>query len=197
MPTTQRPEARQPDKRCERKEERPRALAFRRNVWRCRATVAAEHVPISPMATTFADRFREQARRHGVAVAGGRGTSARIPRMPRHVDASPRQLECFNVLFLLPSHERPLRILEFVKASDEPAHDQHLYLKAQIFYRLLGATDRHPKNFSVHLLPGGRFRLAPLFDVMSTQPNVDAGQVRRNQFKLAMAVGKQSPLRRR
>jgi serine/threonine-protein kinase HipA len=83
-----------------------------------------------------------------------------------------------------------VRVLELLKASDEPAQDQRLFLKAQIFYWLLGATDGHAKNFSVHLLPGGRFRLAPLYDVMSTQPNVDAGQIRRTQFKLAMAVGK-------
>jgi serine/threonine-protein kinase HipA len=83
-----------------------------------------------------------------------------------------------------------VRVLELLKASDEPAYDQRLFLKAQIFYWLLGATDGHAKNFSVHLLPGGRFRLAPLYDVMSTQPNVDAGQIRRNQSRLAMAVGK-------
>jgi serine/threonine-protein kinase HipA len=38
-------------------------------------------------------------------------------------------------------------------------------------------------------LPGGRFRLAPLYDVMSAQPYVDAGQIRTSQYKLAMAVG--------
>ena len=37
---------------------------------------------------------------------------------------------------------------------------------------------------------GGRFRLTPIYDVMSAQPNTDAGQIRRNKMKLAMAVGK-------
>jgi len=82
------------------------------------------------------------------------------------------------------------RILELLKASDDPAADQRVFLKAQIFFWLLGATDGHAKNFSLHLLPGGRFRLAPLYDIMTTQPCVDAGQLRHNQFKLAMAVGK-------
>lgn len=82
------------------------------------------------------------------------------------------------------------RLLELLKASDDPAADQRVFLKAQIFFWLLGATDGHAKNFSLHLLPGGRFRLAPLYDIMSTQPCVDAGQLRHNQFKLAMAVGK-------
>ncbi len=79
--------------------------------------------------------------------------------------------------------------LDLLKASDEPANDQRIFLKAQIFFWLIGATDGHAKNFSLFLLPGGRFRLAPLYDIMSTQPNVDAGQIRHNQFKLAMAVG--------
>jgi serine/threonine-protein kinase HipA len=54
---------------------------------------------------------------------------------------------------------------------------------------LLGATDGHAKNFSIFLLPGARFRLTSLYDVMSAQPNVDAGEIRHNRMKLAMAVG--------
>lgn len=81
------------------------------------------------------------------------------------------------------------QLLELLKASDDPAADQRMLLEAQIFFWLLGATDGHAKNFSLHLLPGGRFRLAPLYDILSTQPGVDAGQLRHNQFKLAMAVG--------
>jgi serine/threonine-protein kinase HipA len=81
------------------------------------------------------------------------------------------------------------QILDLLKASDEPEADQTMFLKAQIVFWLLGATDGHAKNFSIFLLPGGRFRLTPLYDVMSTQPNVDAGEIRHNAMKLAMAVG--------
>jgi len=81
-------------------------------------------------------------------------------------------------------------ILELVKASDKPAEDQITILKAQIVFWLLGATDGHAKNFSIFLHPGGGFELAPLYDVMSAQPNLDARQIRRNQMKLAMSVGK-------
>jgi serine/threonine-protein kinase HipA len=54
---------------------------------------------------------------------------------------------------------------------------------------LLGATDGHAKNFSIRLAPGGRFRLTPLYDIVSTQPSLDAGQITQKQMKLAMAVG--------
>jgi serine/threonine-protein kinase HipA len=80
-------------------------------------------------------------------------------------------------------------IIEFLKGSDEPANDQRLFMKAQIAFWLLAATDGHAKNFSVFLHPGGGFKLAPLYDVMSTQPLFARGQLRRNQMRLAMAVG--------
>ena len=54
---------------------------------------------------------------------------------------------------------------------------------------LLAATDGHAKNCSVFLQPGGRFRLTPLYDVMSVQSAFDARQLRTNQMKLALAVG--------
>lgn len=80
-------------------------------------------------------------------------------------------------------------ILELLKGSDEPEHDQAMFLKAQVVFWLIGATDGHAKNFSIYLSPGGRFRMTPLYDVLSAQPSVDAGQIRRDQMKLAMAVG--------
>lgn len=80
-------------------------------------------------------------------------------------------------------------ILELLKGSDDPENDQKIFLKAQIAFWLLGATDGHAKNFSVFLNSGGRFHMTPIYDVMSAQPNVDAGQIRINKMKLAMAVG--------
>jgi serine/threonine-protein kinase HipA len=80
-------------------------------------------------------------------------------------------------------------ILDLLRGSDEPDQDRLLFLKANVVFWLIGATDGHAKNFSVALSPGGRFRLTPLYDVLSAQPSVDDGQIRRNQMKLAMAVG--------
>ena len=80
-------------------------------------------------------------------------------------------------------------MLDLLKGSDDPEADRRLLLKAQFVFWLLGATDGHAKNFSIFLRPGGRFRLTPLYDVMSVQPAVDASQLRRNRMKLALAVG--------
>ncbi len=80
-------------------------------------------------------------------------------------------------------------IAELLKGSDTPEEDRDLFFKAQMVYWLLGATDGHAKNFSVRLAPGSRFRLAPLYDVMSAQPNFDAKQISKNKMRMAMAVG--------
>lgn len=80
-------------------------------------------------------------------------------------------------------------ILDLLKGSDDPSADQRMFLKAQIVFWLMGATDGHAKNFSIFLKPGARFRLTPIYDVMSTQPTFDAHQLRKYQYKLAIAVG--------
>lgn len=80
-------------------------------------------------------------------------------------------------------------VLDLLGGSDEPEEDRRLFVKAQMVFWLLGATDGHAKNFSIFLRPGGRFNLTPLYDVMSAQPVVDAGRLRKNGFRLALAVG--------
>ena len=76
-----------------------------------------------------------------------------------------------------------------MKASDSPAEDQRLFVRAQLVFWLLGATDGHAKNFSLFIHPGGGFRLTPLYDVTSAQPTLDANQIPRKKMRLAMSAG--------
>lgn len=82
-------------------------------------------------------------------------------------------------------------ILKLLKASNTPERDIRLFLKAQVLFWLLGATDGHAKNFSIFLGRGGQFQLTPFYDVLSAQPARDAGQILKKEMKLAMAVGRQ------
>lgn len=82
-----------------------------------------------------------------------------------------------------------VRILDLLKGSDSPAEDQKAFLKAQLLFWLVGATDGHAKNFSIFLGPGGRFSLTPLYDVMTVQPSADARQIERKQMSMAMSAG--------
>jgi serine/threonine-protein kinase HipA len=106
------------------------------------------------------------------------------------------QEDCCQALSVPPSHKYEtdrgpgiVQILELLKGSDTPAEDQASFFKAQVIFWLIAATDGHAKNFSLRLLPGGRYILAPLYDVLSTQPSLDAGQISRNRLKHAMSVG--------
>ena len=80
-------------------------------------------------------------------------------------------------------------ILRLLKASDIPAEDQKRFLKAQVVFFLIGATDGHAKNFSIFLGPLGRFRLTPLYDILSAQPSLALGQIHKKQMRLAMFAG--------
>lgn len=80
-------------------------------------------------------------------------------------------------------------ILRFLQGSDSPAVDQMRFLKAQMIFWLIGATDGHAKNFSLFLRPEGRFSLTPLYDVLTAQPSLEARQIEKKQMKLAMSVG--------
>ncbi len=81
-------------------------------------------------------------------------------------------------------------ILNLLKGSDTPERDITSFMRANIIFWLLGATDGHAKNFSIFLTPGGRFSLTPLYDVLTAQPSLDSNQIPRKKFKLAMSVGK-------
>ena len=79
-------------------------------------------------------------------------------------------------------------ILRLLQEGNSPITDQAAFLKAQILFWLIGATDGHAKNFSIALRPRG-FALTPFYDVLSAQLAVDQRQIPRNKFKLAMSVG--------
>lgn len=84
---------------------------------------------------------------------------------------------------------RMVDILGLLQGSDRPAEDQDSFLKAQIIFWLIGATDGHAKNFSLWLSPGGRYRMTPLYDIVTAQPALNARQIKQKQMKLAMSVG--------
>ncbi|MDO4796181.1 MAG: type II toxin-antitoxin system HipA family toxin [Brachymonas sp.] len=68
--------------------------------------------------------------------------------------------------------------------------DMKTLMAAQVLFWLLRAPDGHAKNFSIQLLPRGRFRLTPLYDVMSVYPVLGDGPNQRSphEIKLAMAL---------
>lgn len=77
-----------------------------------------------------------------------------------------------------------------LRGSERAKEDLTTLLTSQILFWLMAAPDGHAKNFSIHLLPAGRYALTPLYDIMSIWPIEGGGA---NQYslykaKLAMAM---------
>jgi len=82
------------------------------------------------------------------------------------------------------------RIMEVLRGSEQPDPDRRTFFKSQLLFWLMAATDGHAKNFSLRLLPGGGYQLAPLYDILSAYP-VMGGKARQldpRKAKIAMAV---------
>ncbi|MFY8083818.1 MAG: type II toxin-antitoxin system HipA family toxin [Rubrivivax sp.] len=84
-------------------------------------------------------------------------------------------------------------LFNLLQQSVDAERDLRTMMASQLLFWMLRAPDGHAKNFSIHLLPGGRYRLTPLYDVMSAYPVMGDGpnQWSPRELKLAMAlVGK-------
>ena len=84
-------------------------------------------------------------------------------------------------------------LFNLLQQSVEAERDLRTLMASQLLFWMLRAPDGHAKNFSIHLLPGGRYRMTPLYDVMSAYPVMGDGpnQWSPRALKLAMAlVGK-------
>jgi serine/threonine-protein kinase HipA len=81
-------------------------------------------------------------------------------------------------------------LLRVLDASANAQADKRAFVKAQMVFWLLAATDGHAKNFSLFHERGGGYRLTPFYDVLSAWPIVGPGphQVSWQKAKLAMAV---------
>jgi serine/threonine-protein kinase HipA len=81
-------------------------------------------------------------------------------------------------------------ILRQLDTSSRAEIDKLFFVKAQLAFWLMAATDGHAKNFSIFLERGGGFHMTPLYDVLSAWPIIGTGlnQVSPPQAKLAMAL---------
>jgi len=80
-------------------------------------------------------------------------------------------------------------IAALLAQSAHAAEDLRCFFQAQVLFWMLRAIDGHAKDFSLFLLPGGSYRLTPLYDVLSAWPVIGkaAGQWPEQELHLAMA----------
>jgi serine/threonine-protein kinase HipA len=80
------------------------------------------------------------------------------------------------------------RIMRLLLQSRNARQDRALFYKSQILFWLLAAIDGHAKNFSLFIEPAGRFRLTPLYDILSAHPLMAEGQLQARKIQMAMAL---------
>lgn len=80
--------------------------------------------------------------------------------------------------------------LDVLKGGEAFHEDGRIFLCAHLLFWFLAAIDGHAKNFSLFMLPGGRYRMTPLYDVLSAWPLIGTGpnSLQYKNTKLAMAV---------
>jgi len=79
-------------------------------------------------------------------------------------------------------------VMRLLLGSENPTEDRDMFYRAQVLFWLLAAIDGHAKNFSVFIKPEGKYRLTPLYDIMSAHPLMAKKQLQAQKIKMAMAL---------
>ena len=83
-------------------------------------------------------------------------------------------------------------ILRVLDASASVMSDKTDFVRAQILFWMLAATDGHAKNFSIGHERGGSYRMTPLYDVLSAWPIIGRGSKHLDWRKATMAMAVRS-----
>jgi serine/threonine-protein kinase HipA len=88
-----------------------------------------------------------------------------------------------------------VELARILRGSVESQKDLAVLFQSQVLFWMLAATDGHAKNFSLRILPAGRFRLTPLYDVLSAWPVIGrkANELPIEKIRMAMAVPGERP----
>ncbi|MDH6165133.1 serine/threonine-protein kinase HipA [Variovorax boronicumulans] len=81
-------------------------------------------------------------------------------------------------------------ILSLLSGSSEARKDKAAFVRVQLAFWLLAATDGHAKNYSIFLRRGGDYAMTPLYDVLSMWPVIGNGPdlVSPHKARLALAL---------
>jgi serine/threonine-protein kinase HipA len=79
-------------------------------------------------------------------------------------------------------------IMSLLLGSSNATEDRNTFFRSQVLFWLLAAIDGHAKNFSLYLEPEGKYRLTPLYDIMSAYPLIAKKQLQSQKIKMAMSL---------
>ncbi|MFB9998068.1 type II toxin-antitoxin system HipA family toxin [Providencia rustigianii] len=79
-------------------------------------------------------------------------------------------------------------IMDYLLGSINVEKDRYQFMKSQVLFWLLAATDGHAKNFSLFIESEGRYRLTPFYDILSMYPSYGGRGIHPRDAKLAMGL---------
>ncbi|MDP4530389.1 type II toxin-antitoxin system HipA family toxin [Alkalimonas delamerensis] len=79
-------------------------------------------------------------------------------------------------------------IMQELLGATNPKHDRETFMRTQVLFWLLGATDGHAKNFSIFIERQDHYRLTPLYDILSAFPALSKKGRHDKNLRLAMSL---------
>lgn len=155
------------------------------NEWLCHEVLKAYGLPVAACEMARFDEFRVLiVKRFDRAPASG--WIARLPQEDFCQALGRSPLEKYEA----DGGPGMRDILRVLAGSSAPDEDRRNFLRAQLVFWLLAATDGHAKNFSLFHERGGTYRMTPFYDVLSAWPIIGKGPnlIPWPKAKLAMAV---------
>lgn len=157
------------------------------NEWLCSKLIAAFDVPIAHCdIATFGEQKALVVERFDRRLSTDKKWWVRIPQEDFcQATATPAALK-----YESDGGPGVKAINSLLLGSRTARQDIYNFTKAQILFWMLCAPDGHAKNFSIFIEKQGRFRLAPLYDVISAYPILGKGKnaIATNKIKMAMAM---------
>ena len=160
------------------------------NEWLCARLLAALGMPVADCEpATFGKRKVLVVERFDRALQSPQSGSAWLARLPQE-DFCQALGVSGEQKYEAEGGPGIRAILRQLDTSSHAAADKLVFVKAQLAFWLMAATDGHAKNFSIFLERGGGFHMTPLYDVLSVWPIIGNGtnQVSPRRAKLAMAI---------
>ena len=79
-------------------------------------------------------------------------------------------------------------VMQQLLGAVNPQQDRETFMRSQVLFWLLGATDGHAKNFSIFLERQDQYRLTPLYDILSAFPAISKKGLHEKDLRLAMSL---------
>jgi serine/threonine-protein kinase HipA len=141
-----------------------------------------------PVADAQMARFQDEkclvVKRFDRKTAGGGGYLLRLPQedMCQAMGYSP------GIKYENDGGPGIRHIMNLLLSSRLADTDRRTFMMSQVVFWLLAAIDGHAKNFSIFLEANNRFRLTPLYDILSAYPWFKTGVLTSHKAKMAMAL---------